>query len=165
MIEKILHWRKGLFDSNYQVSENALLAFSINFSSFKNSAIATTQKGIYLLRSEGYSNPETKIFNQKNEVLAVIRYDWISFKAKIICTSGEEFDWSYQNSWLSRWSVNNHKDKQVIYNSSSGGGLIHSNIEDDMVVMAGLFIREYYTRILYLFIIIMVMLSTSRNIF
>ncbi|MFW0717664.1 hypothetical protein [Pedobacter sp. N23S346] len=164
-MEKILNWRKGLFDSNYQVWENAFLKFSINFSSFKNSAIATTQEGIYLLRSEGYSNPETKIFNQKNEVLAVIRYDWISFKAKIFCTSGEEFDWSYQNSWASRWSVNNHKNKQIIYNSSSGGGLIHSNIDDDLLIMAGLFIREYYTRILYLFIIIMVILSTSRSIF
>jgi len=164
-MEKVLNWRKGLFDSNYQVWENTFLKFSINFSSFKNSAMATTQEGIYWLRSDGYSNPETRIFSQKNELLAVIRYDWINFKAKIVCTSGDEFDWSYQNSWLSRWSINNHKDKQVIYNSSSGGGLIHSSVEDDLVIVAGLFIREYYVRILYLFLIIIFLISTGRTIF
>ena len=164
-MEKVLNWRKGLFDSNYQVWENTFLKFSINFSSFKNSAMATTQEGIYWLRSDGYSNPETRIFSQKNELLAVIRYDWINFKAKIVCTSGDEFDWSYQNSWLSRWSINNHKDKQAIYNSSSGGGLIHSNVEDDLVIVAGLFIREYYSRILYLFLIIIFLIPTGRTVF
>ncbi len=164
-MEKVLNWRKGLFDSNYQVWENTFLKFSINFSSFKNSAMATTQEGIYWLRSDGYSNPETRIFSQKNELLAVIHYDWINFKAKIVCTSGDEFDWSYQNSWLSRWSINNHKDKQAIYNSSSGGGLIHSNVEDDLVIVAGLFIREYYSRILYLFLIIIFLISTGRTVF
>ena len=164
-MEKVLNWRKGLFDSNYQVWENTFLKFSINFSSFKNSAMATTQEGIYWLRSDGYSNPETRIFSQKNELLAVIRYDWINFKAKIVCTSGDEFDWSYQNSWLSRWSINNHKDKQAIYNSSSGGGLIHSNVEGDLVIVAGLFIREYYSRILYLFLIIIFLISTGRTVF
>ncbi|MFC3559333.1 hypothetical protein [Pedobacter jamesrossensis] len=164
-MEQTLNWRKGLFDSNYQVFSNALLKFSINFSSFKNSAIATTQQGIYLLKSEGYSNPETKIINNKNEVLAIIRYDWLGFKAKIFFTSGEEFDWSFQNSWLSRWSINNHKDKQIIYNSSRGSGLIHSNVDDDVLILAGLFIHEYYVRILFAFVVVVFILFTSRGIF
>ncbi|MCX2430834.1 MULTISPECIES: hypothetical protein [unclassified Pedobacter] len=164
-MEKILNWRKGLLDSNYQVFEDMLLKFSLNFFSLKNSAIATTQSGIYLLKSEGYSTPESKILNNKNEVLAVIRYDWLGFKARIFCTSGDEFDWSFQNSWFSRWSVNDHKNKQIIYNSASGSGLIHSNTEDDLVMVAGLFIREYYIRILYAFILLMVFLSFARNIF
>ncbi|WP_029289073.1 hypothetical protein [Pedobacter sp. R20-19] len=164
-MEKILNWRKGLFDSNYQVFEDALIKFSLNFFSLKNSAIATTQSGIYLLKSEGYSKPESKILNNKNEVLAIIRYDWLGFKAKIYCTTGEEFDWSFQNSWFSRWSVNNHKNKQIIYNSSSSSGLIHTNTEDDLLMVAGLFIREYYTRLLYALIIVMIILSTGRGIF
>ncbi|MFC4210186.1 hypothetical protein ACFOWA_03275 [Pedobacter lithocola] len=164
-MEQTLNWRKGLFDSNYQVFGNALLKFSINFSSLKNSAIATTQQGIYLLKSEGYSNPETKILNNKNEVLAVIRYDWLGFKAQIFFTSGEKFDWSFQNSWLSRWTINNHKDKQVIYNSSTGNGLTHSNVDDDLLILTGLFIREYYTRILFAFVILTFILFTGRSFF
>ena len=164
-MEQILNWRKGLFDSNYQVFGNALLKFSLNFSSLKNSAIATTQQGIYLLRSEGFSNPETKILNNKNEVIAIIRYDWLNFKAKISFTSGEEFDWGFQNSWLSRWSLNNHKDKQIIYSSSTNSGQIHSNVDDDLFILTGLFVREYYSRILYAFILLILILSTTRSIF
>lgn len=164
-MEQMLNWRKGLFDSHYQVFDHATPKFSINFNSLKNSAFATTQKEIYLLRSQGYSNPETQILNNKNEIIATIRYDWLSFKAKIIFPSGEAFDWAFQNSWLSRWSLNNHTDKQIIYNSSSGSGLIHSNVDDDLLILTGLFIREYYTRILFAFIIITVLLFSGRNIF
>ena len=163
-MEQTLNWRKGLFDSNYQVFGNALLKFSLNFSSLKNSAIATTQQGIYLLKSEGYSNPETKILNNKNEVLAIIRYDWVGFKAKILFTSGEVFDWSFQNSWLSRWTINNHKDKQIIYNSSTNSGLIHANMDDEILIFTGLFIREYYSRILYALVILVILMSFTRNI-
>ncbi|MDN3588851.1 hypothetical protein QWY86_19370 [Pedobacter aquatilis] len=164
-MEKMLNWRKGLFDSNYQVYEHATLKFSLNFSSLKNSAIATTEKGIFLLKSDGYSIPETKILNNKNEVLALIRYDWFAFKAKISFPTGEQFDWSFQNSWLSRWSINNHLDKQVIFNSTTNSGLIHSNIDDDLLLFTGLFIREYYSRILYALILFVIFMSSVRSIF
>ncbi|WP_231460232.1 MULTISPECIES: hypothetical protein [unclassified Pedobacter] len=164
-MEKILNWRKGLFDSNYQVYEQAYLKFSLNFSSFKNTAIATTQNGIYLLKSEGYSVPETKILNNKNEVLAVIRYDWMAFKAKVSIPTGEQFDWSFQNSWLSRWSLNNHQDKQIIFNSTTNSGLIHSNVDDDLLIFAGLFIREYYSRLIYALVLFVIFMSTVRSIF
>ena len=164
-MERILNWRKGLFDSNYQVFEGTYLKFSINFSSLKNSAIATTQKGIYLLRSDGYSNPETKILNSNHELLATIRYDWLAFKARVTFANGENFDWSYQNSWLSRWSLNNHTDRQIIYNSSTSNGLIHGNTDDDMLFFIGLFIREYYSRILYAMVLIVLFMSFIRNVF
>jgi hypothetical protein len=164
-MEQVLSWRKGLFDSNYQVINNGLLRFSLNFSSWKNSAIATTQAGIYLLKSEGFSKPETKIVDNTNTVLAVITYDWLNFKASIVFSSGETFDWSYQNSWLSRWSLNNHKDKQILYNASTGNGLIHTNVDDDMLVLCGLFIREYYSRILFGFIIVVFIMLSFKSIF
>lgn len=164
-MEQALSWRKDVFDSNYQVFMNQSLRFSINFISLKNCAIATTQEGIYLLKSEGYLTPNTKIINNKNEVLAVISYDLLSFKAKIFYSSGEKFEWSFQNSWLKRWSINNHFDKQILYHSTSGNGLIQANVADDILIMTGLFIKEFYTRILFVLIIILVLLFTGRSIF
>jgi len=164
-MEQTLNWRKGLFDSNYQVINNGYLKFSLNFSSWKNSAIATTQSGIYLLKSEGLSKPETRIIDNKHTVLAVITYDWLKFKAKIVFASGETFDWSFQNSWLSRWSLNNHKDKQILFNASTGNGLIHTNIDDDMLILSGLFIREYYSRLLIGFIILVCLMLSFKNMF
>ncbi|WP_293310118.1 hypothetical protein [Pedobacter sp. UBA5917] len=164
-MEQVLNWRKGLFDSNYQVINNGYLKFSMNFGSWKNSAIATTQAGIYMLKSEGFSKPETKIIDNKNTVLAVITYDWLGFKAKIVFASGETFDWSYQNSWLSRWSLNNHTDKQILFNASAGNGVIHSNVDDDMLVLSGLFVREYYSRLLFGLLIFIFCAVTFKGIF
>lgn len=164
-MEQILNWSKGAFDSNYHVLKDGLLRFSLNFSSFKNSAIATTQKGIYLLKSSGFSNPETILLNNQNEVLAKIQYDLLGFKAKITFKSGEQFDWSFQNSWLSRWSLNNHTDKQVLFSASSGRGIINSNVDDDILVFCGLFIREFFARILFLFIIAVLFLFFFKNVF
>ncbi|UKT65772.1 hypothetical protein [Pedobacter mucosus] len=164
-MEQVLNWRKGVFDSNYQVFDEALIKFSFNFSSLKNSAIATTQDGIYLLKSDGYFNPTTKIINNKNEVLAIIHYDLLNFKAKVVFATGEIFDWSFQNSWLRRWSLNNNTDKQILYNSFTGSGIIHANVNDDVLILIGLFIKEYYTRAIFAFILIMFLLFTGRGIF
>ncbi len=164
-MEQVLFWRKGLFDSSYQVFDQQQLKFSMNFSSWQNSAIATTQTGIYLLKSEGFARPETRILNNQNETLATITYDWLGFKARIVFASGETFDWRYQNSWLSRWSLNNLKDKQILFSASAGNGNIHSNIDDDMLVLTGLFIREYYSRILFGLILLVIFLIGFRNIF
>jgi len=164
-MEQVLYWRKGLFDSNYQVFDQQQLKFSMNFSSWQNSAIATTQSGIYLLKSEGFSKPETRILNNQNETLATITYDWLGFKARVVFASGEILDWRYQNSWLSRWSLNNLKDKQILFSASAGNGNIHSNVNDDMLVLTGLFIREYYSRLLFGLIILIIILISCRNIF
>ena len=164
-MEQVLFWRKGLFDSSYQVFDQQQLKFSMNFSSWQNSAIATTQTGIYLLKSEGFAKPETRIVNNQNETLATITYDWLGFKARIVFASGETFDWRYQNSWLSRWSLNNLKDKQILFSASAGNGNIHSSVDDDMLVLTGLFIREYYSRILFGLILLVIFLIGFRNIF
>ncbi|GGG92745.1 MULTISPECIES: hypothetical protein [Pedobacter] len=164
-MEQVLFWRKGLFDSNYQVISNGYLKFSLNFGTWKNTAIATTQSGIYLLKSEGFSKPETRILNNQNETLATITYDWLGFKARVVFASGETFDWRYQNSWLSRWSLNNLKDKQILFSASAGNGNIHSNIDDDMLIFTGLFIREYYSRLLFGLIIFVIILFSCKNIF
>ncbi|MGM9479505.1 hypothetical protein ACS5PU_24000 [Pedobacter sp. GSP4] len=163
-MEQVLYWRKGLFDSNYQLFDRAQLKFAMNFSSWKNSAVATMQSGIYLLKSEGFTKPETKVLNNANEVLATITYDWLGLKAKINLATGETFDWSYQNSWLSRWSLNNRQDKQVLFSASAGKGNVHTNVNDDMLILYGLFIREYYSRILFGFIILVIILFSCRNI-
>lgn len=164
-MEQVLSWRKGLFDSNYQVFNNGFLKFSMNFISWKNSAIATTPDGIYMFKSEGFSKPETKLLNNKNEVLAIITYDWGRFQAKIVFASGDTFDWSFQNSWLKRWSLNNHKDKQILFNASTGSGLLHTNVDDDLIILCGLFVREYYSRLIFGLIIFICCMLTFKSIF
>jgi hypothetical protein len=105
------------------------------------------------------------LINNKNEVIAIINYDWLAFKAKIKLSTGDELEWTFQNTWLSRWSINNHKDKQLLFNAATGNGLIHTNVDDDLLVVIGLFIREYYARVLILLLLIVFLPLSFRGIF
>jgi len=156
----MLNWRKGIFDSNYQVFSEGQLRFTLNFSALRNSAIATLQSGIFVFQSNGIFQSTTTVLDSQHQILATIAFELTNFKAKITMKNGEQLDWSFQNSWLKRWTINNHKEKQILYNSATGSGTIQSNVDDDILIAMGLFINEYYARLLFLFILICIIVMT-----
>lgn len=146
------NWNKDTFDSKYQVFGQGLLKYALNFDSWHNSAIATTQTGIYLFKTQGFSNAESLLVNNKNEVLAVITFNWLSLSAMIKFSGDDKFRFSYQRNWITEWSLNNGKDKQVFYKARTGSGQIKANIDDELIVLTGLYVREYFSRLLFFFI-------------
>ena len=155
-MNKNLNWLKDTFDSKYQVFDKGILTFALNFSSFKNSAIATTQDGIFLFKSLGVSKPESHILNNKNEVLAVITFQWLELKANIEFRGGEKYLFRFQKTWLTEWTINNGTDKQIFYKSKSGSGLVNSNVDDEILILIGLYVKEYFSRLIILFFVFVV---------
>lgn len=160
-----LNWGKDTFDSKYQVFSQGLLKYALNFVSWRNSAIATTQTGIYLFQSKAFNKAETLLVNNKNEVLAVISFKWFELKATISFTTGDNFLFVYQKNWITQWSLNNGTDKQVFYKASTGSGLIKSNIDDELIILTGLYVREYFSRLLFLFLGLVLILLFVRGVF
>ena len=146
------NWNKDTFDSKYQVFSQGLLKYALNFESWHNSAIATTQTGIYLFKTQGFSKPESLLVNNRNEVLAVITFNLLSLNATIKFTEGSKFKFLYRKNWISEWSLNNGADKQVFYKARTGNGLVKSNIDDELIILTGLYIKEYFSRLLLLII-------------
>ena len=144
-----------MFDSNYQVFNQSFLKLALNFNSFSNTATASTSSSMYFFRSVGFSHPQTLIHNNKNEVIGTIHYNLLSFNAQLVMQSGEKFNWSFQNNWMSAWSLNNQKDKQVLYHAKSGKGRIDASVDDELIVGCGIFIREYYVRILFILFLVL----------
>ncbi|MET4080341.1 hypothetical protein ABIB40_000281 [Pedobacter sp. UYP30] len=146
------NWNKDTFDSKYQVLSQGLLKYALNFESWHNSAIATTQTGIYLFKTQGLSKAETLLLNNRNEVLAVITFNWLALNATIKFTNGDSFKFLYQRNWITEWSLNNGTDKQVFYKARTGSGMIKSNVDEELTILTGLYIREYFSRLLFLII-------------
>lgn len=151
-MEYNFNWNKSTFDSKYQVFAQGLLKYALNFGTWNNTAIATTQTGIYLFKSNGVFNPESMLLDNKNEVRAAIKFNLLSLNATVKFIGGDEFMFLYQKNWITEWSLNNGKEKQVFYSAKTGAGLVNSNIDDELVILTGLYIREYYSRLLFLFI-------------
>ncbi|MGY3054074.1 hypothetical protein ACVWYG_002277 [Pedobacter sp. UYEF25] len=146
------NWNKDAFDSKYQVVSQGMLKYALNFESWHNSAIATTQTGIYLFKTQGFSKAESLLVDNRNQVLAVISFNLISLNATVKFTNGDEYKFLYRRNWISEWSLNNGTDKQVFYKARTGSGLIKSNSDDELLIMTGLYIREYFSRLLLLFV-------------
>lgn len=151
-----LTWRKDLFDSNYQLYSNGEIKGSLIFSSWKFNARGIALKNYYFT-SEGLLNPITKIRDEHHNEVGVITYNGWKFKASIIFNNGQEpASWTFTNSWLTQWAITNHHNKQIYYNSSNTTGSIHTDNSDELLMLAGLFIREYYSRGTILFILAIV---------
>ncbi len=164
-MEKQLTWTKGYFDSNYQLFDLGNISGSILFENWNNNA-----KGIALTKScsfktEGFTNPTTHILNENNEVIGVIKYESWQTKATITMTSGAIYGWSFTNSWLSNWMITDFKQQKITYKSNSGNGNIQASATDEIMLLTGIFIREFYARILIVCIMLFLIPTFTRIAF
>ncbi len=158
-------WHKGMFDSNYQIFNDGKISGNLLFDSWKNEAKGMSLTTNISFKTEGFLSPKTNIFNDKNEIIGVITYEPWQTKAKISMLSGEVFGWSFTNSWLSNWSITNFKEKNISYKSKSGTGMIESSASDEIMLLTGIFIREFYARILIVCIMLFLIPTITRTAF
>lgn len=161
-MNNISTWTKGLFDSNYQLFTNGKISGSLLFDTWKNEAKGMGLTGSYFFKTEGFLKPITNIINDKNELIGTITYGSWQTKATITMTSGEVFGWSFTGSWLNNWLITDFKDKKIAYHSQSSKGTIHSSTTDENMLLIGIFIREFYARILIFCIALLIIPSFVR---
>jgi len=165
-MEKYLTWTKGLFDSDYQIFEQGRIKNSLLFNSWKNEARSVGLQQNFLFTTQGFTNPTTTIYDDNNAILGTITYNSWQTKATLTLASGSQMAWSFTNGWLSNWMITNFNDKQINYNSSSTSGTIISNTDDELMLLAGIFIKEYYTRIFILLVMMVVFIPIfTRSMF
>lgn len=152
-----LTWNKGLFDSNYQLFTNGKINGSLLFDTWKNEAKGIGLTDTYFFKTEGFLKPITKIVNDKNELIGAITYGSWQTKATVKMVSGEIFGWSFTSSWLNNWLITDFKDKKIVYRSQSSNGTINSSTTDECMLLIGIFIREFYARILILCLILILL--------
>lgn len=157
-MQRYLIWNKGFFDSNYQLFGEGKIQASLLFNSWKNEARGIGLNSSYFFRTIGFVNPSTDIIDGNNEIIGTIKYDSWHSKATLTMRSGEVYAWAFTNSWLSKWTISNFTDKQVIYEANSTSGKISANTDDEVMLLSGLFIKEYYSRILILIIVFIVII-------
>ncbi len=163
-MEKKLTWTKGYFDSNYQLFDHGKISGSIHFENWNNDAKGMGLTTNISFKTEGFITPTTHIVNDKNEIIGVIKYESWQTKATITMTSGEVYGWSFTNSWLSNWMITDFKQQRITYKSNSGNGSIESSATDEIMLLTGLFIREFYARILIVILLILIIPTFSRTI-
>ena len=58
--------------------------------------------------------------------------------------SGQSLHWKYDNRWQSRWSIFNDAGVRMKFAGKSTRGSIEYENADDLLVLTGLFVTNYY---------------------
>jgi hypothetical protein len=153
-MEHYLTWRKGLFDSNYQVYDQSQIRASLFFGSWKNDARGIALSKNYYFTTEGFLNPVTRIRDENLQELGIITYHPWQLKATLTFNHEIHASWAYTNGWLSNWRISDHREKQIQYHASTAAGTILTNNDDELLLLSGLFVREFFSRIMILILII-----------
>lgn len=164
-MDKVITWTKGVFDSSYQIFSDGQICGNLIFETWYNHAFGIMSQKNYHFRTKGFSNITTTIYGDNNEELGIITFHLWQFRAIISLKNQTPFTWNYSNSWLSSWNLSNHQDTQMHFRASSGSGTVTGiNLNNELALIAGLYIKEFFSRILVAFIAFVAIMVVLRAI-
>ena len=138
------NWKKGIFSESYQIFNNETQVGSLSNKCFSQTAHGELNEEKYTFKTCGVFKQHTQIIeNNENKIVGEITYNnWMS-KATINI-NGQQFDLKYDNIWNTKWSISGLNETQISYNSTSCTGQIQSNTDNELLVLSGLFVANYY---------------------
>ncbi|GAB1464319.1 hypothetical protein [Pedobacter sp.] len=162
-MEKAVTWTKGMFHSAHQILCDGQICGNLIFETWNNHAFGIMWQKNYHFRCNGFLNTTATIYGDNQEELGTITFHIWQFRAIITLKNEVPFSWNYSNSWLSSWNVSNHQDTQLHFRASSGSGMIlGENLDNELLLLAGLYIKKFFTRLLLAFMVFLVFMVVLR---
>lgn len=148
-MEKSFIWKKSFLSRTYDIFYQDLHAGSIKESFWGSRAEGEMDGKIWLFVTKGCFKRRTEIIDPGSDhLVATIIYGTIGWKASIIFADNPEriVTWRFTNFWNTKWSLTCQSAETIEYKGMTSKGTIVSNINDDMLILAGLFIVSYFRR-------------------
>ncbi|MDQ0640138.1 hypothetical protein QF042_003703 [Pedobacter sp. W3I1] len=146
-MSKFINWKSNWLSGNFQLFADGVQKGMITFETWKSNAESMLDDKNYQFVNEGFWQSRTKVIDRETGgVVAIITYDSWKSKAVISLKSGAQYEWKSTNLWRSQWTVSNYKDEHIIYNSSSRSGALSSDTDNELLIIAGLFIKQIYNK-------------------
>ena len=128
---------------------------------FSETVYGNMNESNYNFKKKGIFSSEIEITDLKSKnLIGKIKFNsWIN-KAEIFLNE-QKFEWKSDSFWGNKWSIRENDKKLIEYKTSGlSGGIIISTIENDLLLISGLFSFNYYKRIAA-FMVIMIFLITN----
>lgn len=150
-------WKKNIFSDTYSIYENDLQVGSLKGNSFSLTAYGILHGKAYNFKTKGFLRQQTDIVEEATQkVIGTVTLGHFWTKA-IIRLHGKEIQWRYENLLNTKWSIYEETGISIKYTSSSTTGQIESNSQNVPLLLAGLFVTDYYLKMsLFVFIILIV---------
>jgi hypothetical protein len=143
-MKTVLRWKKNIFSSTYKIYSDEKLVGKLKDKSFSQSADGALTGEHFGFKTRGFFKQNTTIVDKKdNTVIGKISYNNWMTKATIK-TKNKKSVWKYDNLWNTKWSIYDSDGIMIKYTGTATSGLIHSNTEDALFLLSGLYVTNYY---------------------
>jgi hypothetical protein len=143
-MKNTLYWKRGAFSTTYRIYSGEELIGELVDRTFKQTSHGHIRQKKYIFRTKGLFKQETQILqDDNNKPIGNIMYNSMMSKATIQL-SNRIVNWKYDNTWQTRWSISDEKGSCMNFAGRSSSGSIEFENADDLLVLTGLFVTNYY---------------------
>jgi len=153
-------WKKGFFSSSYELFINESKTGELKQEMFSETVYGKINESNYKFKKKGIFSSEIEITDLESKTLiGKIKFNsWIT-KAEIFLNE-QKFEWKSDSFWGNKWSIRENDKKLIEYKTSGlSDGNIKSTIENDLLLISGLFSFNYYKRIAAFTVIIIIIIT------
>ncbi len=139
-------WKTRVFRNLYEIYENENLAGELKNTGWKRTSAGKLKEKELLFEVKGFFKKEFLIKNPEDDsVTGQIIFNTWRTKATIIF-GNQEYKWQFDNFFRTKWSVSDGNGTLLKYQSYFKSGEITSYIKDELLILAGLYIRDYLSQ-------------------
>lgn len=150
-----LTWKRNFLNGLYTVYDNGRQIGQLKERPFRETSTGEINGKVYTFITKGFFKRETIIFdNFKNEEIGKITFNEWRTRAFIIIDE-KTINWKYDNFLNTKWSVFDEKGIKIKYSNSSLGGKIDSFDDDELLLLCGLFVINYFRQAAFVVLIIL----------
>jgi hypothetical protein len=139
-----LIWKKGLFNKTYRIYSNNSPIGKLVERTWSSSADGEINNKKYQFKTQRFFKQKTQIIDtENNSVIGTIVYNIFMTRATIEYL-GQKAYWKYSNIWNTQFSITDLGGNKISYRGTSFNGKLEFNQPNDLLVLTGLFVTNYY---------------------
>jgi len=137
-------WKTRFFSHNYEILQSDNQVGEIRNKAFTRTTEGELNGRRFLFEMKGFFRQQTKIIDLKdNSVMFDVNIGSWRSKASFNY-NGKDYTWQYDNFWNTKFSINSENGPVIKYQTYNFGGDIVSYINDEVLILTGLLIKNYF---------------------
>jgi len=142
-MEAYFTWKTKLFRNLYEIFENEQKIGELKSSGWKRRASGEFKGKKLEFEIKGFFKPEFRIVNPEDNSLAgTFSFSTWRTKATIV-SDNRTYQWQNDNFFHTKWSISSENGNLIKYHSHFKYGEITSYTTDELLILTGLYIRDY----------------------
>lgn len=139
-------WKTKLFSRKFEIYDSGTLAGSLEKERWSRKVSGEIHGFSIMFVTKGFFRQTTGIINRQDETeTGRITFNYWKHKASIQLNY-KDYDFGFDNFFMTRWRISNENGVIIKYHSSPMEGTIESFSDNSVLILTGLFIRNYFKR-------------------